>query len=348
LDILVLGGTGFIGPHIVREALGRGHSVTLFNRGTSNPELFGEEPRVTTLIGDRGAGELAALGAPDDTHRFGAVIDTSAYVPRVVRQALGRLAGRTDHYVFVSTISVFASFAEVDQDEDAPLAELEDPATEEITGETYGGLKVLCEQAAREAMGDAVTILRPGLIVGPGDTTDRFTYWPARFSGGGEVLVPGTPDDPIQVVDARDFAQLVLECAERKTAGTYNVTCEPVRFGEIIEACVEHAAARGVSGLPVWVPGSLLDAHEVRPWVDVPVWIPPGGESPGLHRMNVSRVHELGWSTRPIGQTVADTMGWWASLDEERRRAPKAGWSREDELERLAAMGQGSGEDTEV
>lgn len=220
MRILVLGGTGFLGPHFVAAARAQGHQLTLFNRGRSNPGRFaGEEfADIEQLRGDRKS-DLSAL---EGDRQWDAVLDTSAYIPADVTRSARLLAPRVGQYLMVSTISVYAASDTPGQDEDAPLATLADPTVTEVTGETYGGLKALCERAAEAELPGRTTIVRPGLIVGPGDTTDRLTYWPARADRGGEILAPGTPDDPTQFIDVRDLADFLLLALERRHTGIFN------------------------------------------------------------------------------------------------------------------------------
>ena len=221
LRILILGGTGFIGPHFVREALARGHTVTLFNRGKRQEQ---PTPGVETLLGDRD-GQLGALEGRD----WDVVIDNSGYVPRHVRLTTQLLRERVRHYLFISTISVYADLSAPGTTEDAPLKKLADPTVEKVDGETYGGLKALCEGVVLEDFAGRNTIVRPTYIVGPGDHTDRFTYWPWRVSQGGEMLAPGTAADPIQYIDVRDLARFVIGCVEAPTPGIFNA-CSPPGF----------------------------------------------------------------------------------------------------------------------
>ena len=202
MDVLIMGGTGFLGRHLVEAALGEGHRVTLFNRGSSAPDLF---PDVETIKGDREL-DLSALSG----RRWDAAIDTCGYVPRVVRASARLLADAVDHYTFVSSISVYPDAMEPGSDEDAPVQELLDPTVEEVTAKTYGGLKAICEQAAEEEMPGRVLNVRPGLISGPHDPTDRFTYWPRRISAGGEVLAPDSPERQVQFIDVRDLAAWIV------------------------------------------------------------------------------------------------------------------------------------------
>ena len=221
MKLLILGGTRFLGRHLAEQALQRGHALTLLHRGRSGPALF---PEATHMLADRD-GDLSVL----DGGTWDAVIDTSAYVPRQVRAAAARLAGRVGSYQLVSTISVYSDFADPGLIEDAPLARLADETTETVDGGTYGGLKALCEQAALDAYGERGLIARPGLLVGPHDPTGRFTWWATRLQRGGEVLAPGEPASPVQFIDTRDAAAWLLLQAERQAAGTFNLTgpCRP-------------------------------------------------------------------------------------------------------------------------
>jgi 2'-hydroxyisoflavone reductase len=226
MDLLILGGTLFLGRHLVIAARERGHKVTLFHRGKTNPDLF---PEVEKIHGDRKE-SLAPLAG----RRFDAVIDTSAYVPRVAGMAARALAPHVGHYTFISTISVYANPRTPGQDEDAPLAALADEATEEVNGDTYGGLKVLCERVVAETLPGRTLTIRPGLISGPFDPTDRFTYWPERVAGGGEVLAPAPPAGTTQHIDGRDLAAWTIRAVESGRTGVFNATGPdyPLTFGE--------------------------------------------------------------------------------------------------------------------
>jgi len=319
MNLLVLGGTRFVGRHIVQAARERGHTVTLFNRGKSDPNLF---PDVETLIGDRN-GDLSALQG----RHWDAVIDTSGYVPRVVRASAELLAAAAEHYTFISTISVYADDIAPHADEDAPLRELDDPSVEEVTGETYGGLKVLCERAVREVFPEAC-IVRPGLVVGPHDPTDRFTYWPHRVAQGGEVLAPGGPDVPVQFIDARDLAAWTVACTEARRGGVYNAVtpADSLTFGELLTTC------RQVSGSDArftWVEEGFLREQGVTP-DDLPLWLP---EHSAFFRLSSERAVDAGLSFRPLEATVRDTLAW----DRAREEAFKGGLSREREGELLSA-----------
>ncbi|HYN87230.1 MAG TPA: SDR family oxidoreductase [Ardenticatenaceae bacterium] len=302
MKLLVLGGTLFLGRHVVEAALDRGHEVTLFNRGQTNPGLF---PEVEKLQGDRNR-RLEAL----EGRRWDAVIDPSGYVPRLVRMSAELLKDAVEHYAFVSTIGVYADFKQQGIDEEAPTQELDDPATEEVTGDSYGGLKVLCERAVEEVMPGRALIVRAGLLVGPHDPTDRFTYWPRRVARGGEVLAPGRPDQQVQFIHARDAADWMVRMAEERKGGTYNVTgpAERLTMGEVLETCRE---VTGSDARLTWVSEEFLLANEVTPWSELPLWLPPHWA--GMQGTNVSRVLEAGLTFRPLAETIRDTLAWDAA-----------------------------------
>ena len=302
MKLLILGGTRFLGRALVEAALAAGHDLTLFNRGQSNPELF---PEVEQLRGNRD-GNLEALQG----RRWDAVIDTCGYVPRLVRASAELLAGAVDHYTFISTLSVYSDPTIVGMDESAPVGRLEDETTEEITGETYGPLKVLCEQAATEAMDGRALIVRSGLIVGPHDPTDRFTYWPYRVARGGEVLAPGQPDDPVQIIDVRDIAEWTLRATEARLAGPYNVTGPDYRLtlGDVLRTCRQVSASDADF---TWVSDAFLLEHEVAAYTEMPLWVP--AEYAGFDRFDVSKALRNGLAFRPLEQTVRDTLEWQAT-----------------------------------
>ena len=319
MQILVLGGTQFLGRHVVEAALERGHEVTIFNRGQTRPELF---PGVERLVGDRD-GDLAALEGGD----WDAVVDTSGYVPRVVRQSAELLRDRVRRYLFVSSISVYADVSAPGVDEDAPVARL-DEETEEYRGPAYGALKALCEDVVREVYGDRATIVRPGLIVGPWDPTGRFTYWPTRIAAGGDVLAPEPRDAPVQVIDARDLAAFCLHLLEDDVAGTFNATGpeEPVTMEQVLTACEGDARL-------VWVPSEWLVEQGVGEWRELPLWL-SSPEYGGMMGVDVSRSVQAGLTFRPVERTVADTLAWQRSG--EAPIDPPAGMAREREQELLA------------
>lgn len=325
--LLVLGGTGFLGPHVVEAALARGFTVTLFNRGKTNPGLF---PDLEQLHGDRD-GDLGAL----EGRRFRAVIDTSGYVPRIVEQSARLLAPNTAQYVFVSSVSAYANFTPIGLTEEHATATLDDPTTEDVRA-AYGGLKAACEATVEAALPGRTINVRPGLIVGPGDPTDRFTYWPARVDQGGEVLCPGTPSDPIQVIDVRDLAAWMVGALEAELAGVYNLVgpFPPLTMGGLVAACQQHASTPSTL---VWAAKEFLEAQHVEAWSHMPVWVPPGAEGfEGFAQVSAKKALDTGLRTRPIADTVADTLAWWREQPAERRGQLRAGIELEREKELIA------------
>ena len=296
MKLLVLGGTKFLGRHAVDAALAGGHDVTIFTRGQTNPELFSE---VEHLRGDRD-GDLGALEAG----KWDGVVDTSGYVPRVVRQSAELLRDRIGHYVFVSSISVYADFS-APITEASPVAELEDLVTEEIM-EYYGALKAACERVVEEVYGNRSTRVRAGLIVGPHDATDRFTYWPRRIALGGEVLGPGDPDAPVQFIDARDLAAWLVQLALEGPGGTFNATGppQPLTFARLLD---DMRAAIGSTADVVWLDDQhVLDAG-VQPWTELPLWL-PGSDHAGMACADISRALAAGLTFRPVEETIVDTL----------------------------------------
>ena len=324
LDILILGGTGFIGPHMVREALRRGHSVTLFNRGRSNNELF---PDLETIKGDRDNGLDGLKG-----RKWDAVIDNSGYVPRHVQDSARLLAPNCNRYLYISTVAVYADFTKP-IDEDSALATIPDETVEDVTWETNGPLKALCEKrAAAEIGADELTILRPTYICGPGDHTDRFSYWPIRTRAGGEMLWPGTPQDTIQIIDVRDLAHFTLDCLDRGISGTYNMVTPPGEYsmGRLLEDC-QAITATHVDA--VWVPEDFLASNGLNPGAQIPIW----GGGGRMFAVSTDRALAKGMHHRPERETARDLLAWWDTLPEERRANIKAGPSSEKEAEVLAA-----------
>lgn len=322
LRLLILGGPRFLGLHMAEHALARGHAVTFFNRGRTNTDRL---PQVERITGDRN-GDLAALAGRD----WDAVLDNSGYVPRQVRAAAAVLAPRVRRYLFVSSVSVYPDFAEP-RDEGSAVGTLSDDTVETVDGATYGPLKALCEREARVAFGEArCTVLRPGLIVGPEDNTDRFTWWPERAARGGEFIAPGARGDGIQVVDARDLAAFAIRLVEREVGGTFNVISPPGRFtmGHLVDESV--AAARALARpaappQPVWIPAPFLAGQGVQPWSEMPVWLPAEGESAAFARTAVSRALAAGLAIRPLRDTVRDTLRWQLGRSAEARAKPRAG-----------------------
>lgn len=336
LRILILGGTGFIGPNQVRYALARGHKVSVFNRGKTNP---GELPAgVEHLEGDRN-GKLDSLKGKT----WDAVIDNPTTLPRWVRDAAAVLKGNVQHYMFISTISVYADNSKPGADESGPLNKLEDPTVEQITGETYGGLKALAEAEAEKAFPGRTTIVRPGLIVGPGDNSDRFTYWPVRIARGGEVLAPGNPNDPVQFIDARDLGEWTIRLVEQKAYGIFNATGpeHPLTMAEMLYG-IKAVTTAGAQF--TWVPAEFLEEQKVGPWMDMPVWIPPAGEMAGFGSRSIKRALAAGLTFRSLADTAAATLEWANARPAERKAKPRAGITAEREAEVLAAWKKKSAE----
>ncbi|MCY4398339.1 MAG: NAD-dependent epimerase/dehydratase family protein [Gemmatimonadetes bacterium] len=305
MSILVLGGTAFIGPHTVRYAVSRGHTVTLFNRGRTNTHLF---PDLEKLVGDRD-GDLAAL----EGRRWDAVIDNSGFVPRLVRDSATLLAD-SGRYLFVSSISAYKDLTPHGITEDYEVGRIEDPTVEEVTGLTYGPLKALCEEAVQEIFGERANIVRPGYIVGPGDNSDRWTYWPVRVAAGGDMAVPGTPEDPVQFIDARDLGAWMVRMLEDEVGGVFNGVgpAEPVDMRQMLEAC------RDVSGSDTafhWIDAEFIEEQGAV----YPIWNTTTGDWGGAHLVDVSRQLETGYTSRPITETIRDTLEWWNGLSEDDR-----------------------------
>ena len=336
MSILILGGTGFTGPFQVKYALERGHKVTVFNRGKTHP---GETPKeVEQLIGDRN-GQLDAL----KDRKWDVVIDNPTSVPVWVRDVAQVLKGNVDRYVFISTISVYADTSKANTDESAPLAKYtgEDAMKESrdsiIASKfmLYGPLKALSEQEAEKWFSKQTLIIRPGLIVGPRDQTDRFTYWPVRIDRGGEVLAPGDPSDPVQFIDGRDLAEWTIRMVEQRETGIYNATGPDKTLG--VGAMLEGIKAANKSDANfTWLNTDFLEAQKVAPWSDMPVWVPPRGEEAGMGRISIKRALAKGLTFRPLADTARDTLAWFKEQPAERQKL-KAGISAAREAEVLAA-----------
>ncbi|HEV7860203.1 MAG TPA: SDR family oxidoreductase [Pyrinomonadaceae bacterium] len=314
MKILIIGGTVFLGRHLVEAALARAHEVTLFNRGQRHPELF---PEVERLRGDR-TGEMEALRG----RRWDAVIDTCGYVPGVVRASAELLAGSVEHYTFISSISVYGDATGSVIDESTPVniltekqvrdAALIKPAGPIIAanyGEMYGGLKALCERAAEEEMDGRVLNVRAGLIVGPHDYSDRFTYWPTRLSRGGEVLAPGQPLSLKQMIDVRDLSEWIVRMIEMRGTGTFNATGpdhELTMEGVLDECC----RAIGSDARLTWVSDDFLLEAGVAPWTEMPLWMPAKYSLPAFSRTNCEKAIAAGLTFRPLAQTARETLAW--------------------------------------
>ncbi|MFK7884879.1 MAG: NAD-dependent epimerase/dehydratase family protein [Phycisphaerales bacterium] len=336
MKILVLGGTQFSGLHLVRAAVARGDDVTVVHRGKHDAGL---PVGVRRIMGDRdptkASDELPnALGLVGDLiaagERWDAVVDMCGYVPRVVSASCTLLKEATDRYVFVSTVSVYPVSAGGAPDETSAVIELDDPDVEEVTGETYGGLKVLCERVVDRVFGKRSAVVRPGLIVGPGDMTDRFTYWPRRLYEGGRVLVPCDGLAPTRWIDGRDLASFMLRCVHEGFDGTMNV-CGPREPLALQEFLREVGAAVGGKWEAVEIDESVLAGADVLPWRDVPMWAGVGGAS--MMQVRADRAFGVGLETRSLAETARDTLDW----DRERGLPGlKAGISRDRETELLA------------
>lgn len=303
MRILIIGGTIFVGRHLVLAAKARKHEVTLFHRGKHNPGLF---PDVETIQGDRmEAADLAKL----DGRTWDAVIDTCGYFPRQIRLAADALRDKVGLYCFISTIGVYRDYSKASVSEDDPLATIDDPTTEEVTGETYGPLKALCDLATLEEFPDKALVIRPGLIVGPYDPTDRFTYWPHRIAQGGEVLAPENPDLRTQFIDVRDLAEWNILLLERGITGVFNATGPdyPLTFGELLETCQN---VTGSDAQLTWLPADFLEEQDVKPWSELPLWIPSTAGEPGHDGASIDRALAKGLSIRPLSETVRDTLAW--------------------------------------
>lgn len=314
MKILIIGGTVFLGRYLVEAALERGHEVTLFNRGLHNPELF---PRVEKLHGNR-LTNLDALGG----RSWDAVIDTCGYTPGAVTATARRLADAVAHYTFISSVSVYAQFPAAGYDEDYPVgtitdeqaAEAEtvdtgDRATAVSYGELYGPLKARCEQRVEEIMPGRTLVIRPGLIVGPHDYSDRFTYWPARVARGGEVLAPGRPERPIRVIDVRDLAEWNIRMAEAKQVGIFNASgADDLTMGHLLDECKATSAS---DARFTWVEEKFLVAQGVGPWVEVPLWYPVEGSDIFAARNDKAASHGL--TFRPLADTIEATLQWVAT-----------------------------------
>jgi 2'-hydroxyisoflavone reductase len=334
MKLLILGGTRFAGRFLAEGARDAGHEVTLFNRGESEPDGI---PDVEEIHGDRDGG-LAALGV-EGGRRWDAVIDTSGFVPRVVRASVDLLAAAAGHYTFVSSMSVYPDDVPPGANEDAPLQTMPDQTVEEITGDTYGPLKVLCEREVQRAFPKASLMIRPGLIVGPRDRSDRFTYWPHRVSRGGEVLAPAPPERPVQFIDARDLAEWMLRLIEDAATGVFNAVgpVNPITIGDVLEAC--RRAAKGDAAF-TWVPEEFLIEQGVEAWSEIPLVFYPSQQAPGIFEADISRPVAAGLTFRPLDVTVRDTLEWDgerppgvemnAGLSPEREAALLAAWHARD------------------
>ncbi|MFM9957723.1 MAG: NAD-dependent epimerase/dehydratase family protein [Phycisphaerales bacterium] len=357
--LLILGGTGFIGPHMVEAALAKGWKVTIFNRGIREKRL--EEmgrghkwiDQVEVLYGNRDPDKRAddkdensAKGLESLKGKsFDLVIDNSCFFPRHAKASAEMLAAAgAKHYLFISTISVYAENNKTNEDETAKLGTMSDPASEQLSNESYGPLKALAEQEVEKAFPGKAALVRPGFIVGPGDTTDRFTYWPWRAAQPGlegqanEMLLPEPADAPIQFIDARDLADFCLLALEKKLTGAYNATgpATTLKSGDFFQACIDASPKKPT---PVRVPLTFLQAFaETNGPVDLTIWIPAEGETAGFHTRNVSKAVNAGLKFRPLATTINDTMAWMKTRPEERQKKLAVGMTLEREAEVLKAF----------
>jgi 2'-hydroxyisoflavone reductase len=336
LSILILGGTGFTGPHQVRYALSRGHKVTLFNRGRRPKEW---PAAVEELTGDREMNDYASL----KDRKFDVCIDNPTSVPHWIRDAAAVLKGNVNHFIFISTLSVYASDEKIGEDESGARAKYEgaDAMAETMAGlrknmALYGPLKALSEDESNKQFPGMTTVIRPGLIVGPGDDTDRFTYWPVRLARGGKVLVPPS-SDPVKFIDARDLAEWTIRMAEARTFGTFNAIGprQELTMGSMLKTINDVA---GKSAQLVEASAKFLEENKVAPWSDLPVWIPGQGENAGMHRRSNAKAIAAGLTFRPVATTAADTLQWWNGLDAKRKETLRSGLKAEREAELLAKM----------
>lgn len=300
MKLLIIGGTRFLGRHLVNSARARGHEVTLFNRGKTNPNLFRQ---VDKIQGDREK-DLDQLSG-----RWDAVIDTCGYFPRIVRMSAEALKDKVESYIFISSISVYADFSKIGINESDPVGGLEDETMEDRSGAAYGPLKALCEKTVQEIFGINSLIIRPGLIVGPHDPTDRFTYWPVRVAHGGDVLAPDRPDVLTQIIDARDLAKFIIDLIEQNVCGVFNATGpdHDLSFGRLLDTCklIGNSNAKFK-----WAPPEFLSQNKVAPWSDMPAWLPDRGEDAGFMRVDITKALNAGLKFLSLEETVHDTLEW--------------------------------------
>jgi 2'-hydroxyisoflavone reductase len=301
LKVLILGGTNFLGPHLVEELHEHGHEITLFNRGTQDTSRF---PYVKILRGNRD-GDLEAL----KNRWWDAIIDTSGHLPRLVEDSSKVLSTATNHYTFVSTIGVYKDFHTLEIDEGYPLAEQEDKTSEEINDKTYGALKASCEKVVEQYFADHFLVVRPGLIVGPGDPTNRFSYWPLRIMDGGEILAPGSPTQNLQFIDVRDLAKWIVSMIEKQETGFYNATgpASALTFEDLLKACSQISKKKASF---TWVSEDFLIEHGVQDWVELPLWLSYKRNMPGFLNVDARKAIRAGLTFRPLTNTISATIDW--------------------------------------
>jgi 2'-hydroxyisoflavone reductase len=341
LKVLVLGGTGQTGPHLIRELLDRGHAVTMVNRGSRSDDLF---PEVENIVADRALDKPEGLDALKAElakgRRWDVAIDVWPHVPKIVEIAAELLKDHVDQYMFVSSVSVYASHGTPGADESDPVSEAPNADNEEYNGANFGPFKAECENRVRRIYPNNHTVFRPGLIVGPRDFSFRGGYWPVRVRRGGEVLAPGSGADQIQIIDGRDLVKFEVRCMERKTTGTFNVVGphkdNPLTMRAYLEACKQ---ASGSDATFTWVDAQFLEANSVAPWSHMPVWIPPEGDYAGFGSRSNAKAIKAGLTFRPTVDIARDTVAWYDSLTDEQRAGVtrRAGITAEREREVLDA-----------
>lgn len=321
MKVLIIGGSRFLGRTLTEQLLKRNHDVTLFNRGQSNPSF---QANIPAIIGDRET-QIENLG----NQTWDVVIDTCGYLPRIVELSAEYLKDKTHKYVFISSVSVYDESKKVDQDENAPVIELEDKTTEDIMGEpnNYGGLKVLCERVVQDMYHNNSLIIRPGLIVGPHDPTNRFTYWPVRIRKGGAILLPNNKSQHVQVIDVRDLAGFIVGLVEENINGVFNVTGphQPFSFESVIDSCIKVV---GNTPSLIYAQEDWLLNNDVKPWMELPLWLPEGSS---VMDTNISKAIEAGLSFTPLKKTIEDTLNWYDDINGDSKEW-SAGLSADKEL----------------
>lgn len=332
MNLLIIGGTQFVGRHVMEAALSRGERLTVFNRGVTASAL---PPGVEWIRGDRRA-DLSGLS----TGRWDAVIDTCGYLPGEVARMAEALDARVGRYVFVSSVSAYASSAAPNR-EDSPLGRIHDEDTEVVDGRSYGPLKAACERVLVERFGRRALLVRPGLVVGPNDPTQRFTWWPARVArallNGLPMLAPGEPERRLQFIDARDLAEFILHAIATDCSGPVNAVA-PAGFttmGRLLQACGD---AVGQQPKLVWATAAQLQREGIAPWVPMPLWLPAEGEHAAFMEVDTALARQQGLRTRALHDTVSATLAWWRSLPADQQRFDKAGLTPEREAQVLARL----------
>lgn len=346
LRVLVLGGTGQTGPHLIDQLVARGHVVTLFNRGNRSEDLF---PGLECLIGDRALDAENGLAELEAAVRSGRTwdmcIDIWPHIPKIVENTATLLRENVGHFLYVSSMSVYVDTSTPNGDESTPVDQAPDADEIEYSNRFFGAFKAECENRVRRIFPELHTIFRPGLIVGPRDESFRGVYWPVRVRRGGEVFAPGDGSDPVQIIDGRDLTAFQVHCMEQGTGGTFNVTgphpSQPLTMRAMLEACKQ---ASGAEATFTWADTDFLETHQVRPWSDMPSWLPGEGAYAGFCRRNIDKALGAGLTFRPLVDTFRDTLGWYDGLDEEKRAtiSTRVGLSPDREAELLAILHAGS------